>query len=87
MPLETGSQCEEITTKFYFDIRSQTCYPFEYTGCGPNITNRFETDNECNDICTNISKENTNLNEQEILNGILYFYLLLKKIYFKLNSI
>jgi hypothetical protein len=76
MPLETGTQCEETTTKFYFDIQSKTCYPFEYTGCGLNVTNRFETDNDCNSVCTNITSENTNLYE-EAFNGKkikTYFY-------------
>lgn len=78
MPLETGTNCEEISTRFYFDMQTKVCYPFEYTGCGPEVSNRFDTDEQCNKLCNeNFVSENSTLNSTtEIthtqIHGILF---------------
>ena len=58
-PMDYGNNCEDVTSKWYFDHRTKSCYPFEYSGCGPKLSNRFEDDNECKKVCL----ENVNKNE------------------------
>jgi hypothetical protein len=58
-PMEYGDNCEEVTSKWYFDHRTKSCYPVEYSGCGPELSNRFEDSDECKRIC----QENVNNNE------------------------
>lgn len=53
MPMEYGNSCETVTPKWYFDTGSKRCYPFEYSGCGSDESNRFETQDECEQTCTN----------------------------------
>ena len=59
MPVEIGSGCEKASTKFYFDTQAKVCYPFDYTGCGPELTNRFDTNEDCNNICNENKTANT----------------------------
>ena len=51
VPMEYGTNCQEITSKWYFDPRAKSCYPFEYSGCGPEVSNRFESNEECKSVC------------------------------------
>jgi hypothetical protein len=67
--LDYGSNCMVPVQKWYFDTEMKTCYPFEYTGCGIEVSNQFENLEECNQLCTNILKQylnsNTNLSKIE----------------------
>jgi hypothetical protein len=68
--MEYGSNCDEVTSKWYFDIQTKTCYPFEYSGCGPKNSNRFETFEECNQVCTTnlkLSADSSSSDKQEAL--------------------
>ena len=49
--LDYGKSCAEPVQKWYFDIDMKLCYPFEYTGCGADFSNRFDSSEECNDLC------------------------------------
>jgi hypothetical protein len=61
LSMDYGNNCELITTKWYFDPSTKLCYPFEYTGCGPFISNRFEDNEECQKTCVyNINNESIN---------------------------
>ena len=51
-PLDYGTGCEQTPAqKWYFDTEMKLCYPFEYTGCGPDLSNRFESSEECTNQC------------------------------------
>ncbi len=65
LPLEYGSSCDPIIPKWYFDIQSKSCYPFEYSGCGPELANRFLTNDDCNRVCV-ANLNNTNVTNQLI---------------------
>jgi hypothetical protein len=52
--LDYGLNCMEPAQKWYFDTEMKTCYPFEYTGCGIEETNRFENLDDCNHLCTDV---------------------------------
>ena len=54
MPMEYGTGCESASTKWYFDSSTKACYPFEYTGCGPEQSNRFEEQRDCERSCSDI---------------------------------
>ena len=49
--MEYGNNCGEVQARWYFDTQNKLCYPFEYSGCGPENSNRFETHEECNSTC------------------------------------
>ncbi|XP_067326954.1 BPTI/Kunitz domain-containing protein-like [Anolis sagrei] len=51
---DNGS-CTGSITRFYFDVNSKKCMPFIYGGCQGN-KNNFESENECNYICTDFKK-------------------------------
>lgn len=50
-PMEYGQNCGQLTPKWYFDTQEKVCYSFEYSGCGSEFSNRFETKDECNSLC------------------------------------
>lgn len=50
--MEYGNNCGEIQPRWYFDTQNKLCYPFEYSGCGPENSNRFDTHEDCNKTCT-----------------------------------
>jgi hypothetical protein len=69
--IDYGSNCIASVQKWYFDTETKVCYPFEYTGCGPENANRFNNFEECNQLCIesltkyldlNITKEKSNEN-------------------------
>lgn len=43
-------RCQENTTRWYYDQRSQECVEFSYSGCRGN-KNNFYTENECRNQC------------------------------------
>ncbi|XP_051565112.1 tissue factor pathway inhibitor a isoform X2 [Myxocyprinus asiaticus] len=49
--------CKALKDRFYFDIDTGRCEPFEYGGC-PGNANNFETLQECEEMC--LVKENKN---------------------------
>ena len=59
MSLEYGMNSELPTNKWYFDMQSRICYPFEYTGGGPKISNRFKNFNDCSSFCAEKPTNNT----------------------------
>lgn len=66
--MEYGNNCGEIQPRWYFDTQNKLCYPFEYSGCGPENTNRFDTHEECNKTCTEklvISSSSPSLSQSE----------------------
>ena len=62
-PLEYGNNCEQPSTKWYFDFQSKICYSFDYTGCGVNDSNRFETNEDCNNVCVETLYNQNKTNE------------------------
>ncbi|CAG7832826.1 unnamed protein product [Allacma fusca] len=56
LPLDQGTMCENPTVKpslfWYFNSQPNKCEPFAFSGCGGN-ENKFESRNECRDICVN----------------------------------
>lgn len=63
--MEYGSNCEDITSKWYFDTQTKLCYPFEYSGCS-ETQNKFETSEDCNSLCVNNLKNITSQASTEI---------------------
>lgn len=49
LPKVQGS-CKDNLVKYYFDINTQSCTKFHYSGCLGN-NNRFETKKSCSDAC------------------------------------
>ncbi|XP_059485336.1 papilin-like isoform X2 [Neocloeon triangulifer] len=43
LPIETGT-CDEIHSRFYFDLEKGECKNFNYSGCGGNRNNFFDVD-------------------------------------------
>ena len=60
-------------TKWHYDIKSDTCYPFDYTGCGSEQANRFEDETECLNHCsiTQYKNNQTQLTDTEASSIIL----------------
>ena len=64
-PLDYGGNCADnepfnVTTKWYYDFMSKNCYSFDYSGCGLNESNRFESNEECSQVCVEaLSKNNS----------------------------
>ncbi|XP_054711275.1 papilin-like [Uloborus diversus] len=56
---ETGP-CKANIVRYYFDKNEKTCKPFIYGGCEGN-GNNFETVEECNGKCNDVSKRNFDL--------------------------
>ena len=50
-PMDYGLNCGELVPKYYFDTQSKTCFPFEYSGCGPEFSNRFDSNDDCIKTC------------------------------------
>lgn len=68
IPMDYGNSCEPITSKWYFDTQTKVCYPFEYSGCGADLANRFETSEECKNTCeNNSSSTKTMINSAPII--------------------
>lgn len=57
-PMDYGQNCDELTPKWYFDTQTKVCYSFEYSGCGPEFSNRFESKEDCNSMCVENYKYN-----------------------------
>ena len=55
LPLEHG-ECQLITERsvkrYWFNQVTQQCTEFTYGGCGPEQANRFDTIEECQEICS-----------------------------------
>ena len=51
LSIDKGTGCSETENKWHFDLKTDTCYPFDYTGCGSSEANRFETESECSNNC------------------------------------
>lgn len=53
-----GKQCDKksSSTMYYYDIVSQECTPFEYSGCGGS-KNKFPTKDKCIEACNGRSEE------------------------------
>ncbi|XP_012942643.1 papilin [Aplysia californica] len=49
LPVEPG-QCFMQITSYYYDIKSESCQPFVYYGCGGN-KNRFDSERQCLSAC------------------------------------
>ena len=47
--------CSESFQRFYYNSTNKKCVEFNYTGCGGNLNN-FVTQNECDVICLNATK-------------------------------
>ena len=73
LSVEKGTSCKEIMTKWHYDIKSDTCYPFDYTGCGSEQANRFEDETECLNHCsiTQYKNNQTQLTDTEASSIIL----------------
>ncbi|CAJ0941128.1 unnamed protein product, partial [Mesorhabditis belari] len=53
LPVERGSHCGVVAdTRFYFDVDTNACRSFSYTGCGGN-DNNFKSKGECMQYCSN----------------------------------
>lgn len=52
-----GEECAPLEKKWHYDTGMKLCYPFDYTGCGPKDTNRFESSKECEQTCTQNNQE------------------------------
>ncbi|KAK7904997.1 hypothetical protein WMY93_017604 [Mugilogobius chulae] len=52
---DTGS-CRESYSKWYYEPREQSCFPFNYGGCYGN-DNRFDTEQQCKDFCKGITEK------------------------------
>lgn len=50
MKMDRG-HCELGVTKWYFNMDTEQCHVFIYTGCGGN-GNRFSSKAECEHLCT-----------------------------------
>ncbi|CAF0945237.1 unnamed protein product, partial [Brachionus calyciflorus] len=59
-PMDYGSDCDELSPKWYFDTQLKQCYPFEYSGCGPEFSNRFNSNEECKKTCSLTSNVSDN---------------------------
>ena len=57
MPVEYGTECQEPVRKWHYDTGLKLCYPFEYTGCGPEVSNRFESAKQCEKTCVDAHEE------------------------------
>lgn len=67
MAVDAGSGCQDSSIKFYFDTQNKVCYPFDYTGCGPEVSNRFESEDECSKLCNeNFKKETLNVTAEAV---------------------
>ena len=55
LPLEHG-ECQLITERsakrYWFNQVTQQCAEFSYGGCGSDQANRFDTVEECQEICS-----------------------------------
>lgn len=43
-------RCQENATRYYYDRRTDQCYPFEYSGCRGN-KNNFYSERDCTAQC------------------------------------
>lgn len=64
-PSDKGTDCTQITTKYHFEAKTNECYAYDYSGCGLEYSNRFETTKECLDTC-NITQFLRNVSLTEI---------------------
>ena len=49
LPSSVGS-CDGSHERFFYDILTEECQEFNYTGCGGNLNNFFSL-NECSEFC------------------------------------
>jgi len=59
-----AGMCRAMLPRFYHDKNDGECKQFYYGGCGGN-TNNFETLEECNSKCKNLSKESKSINTED----------------------
>lgn len=61
-----GTNCEAIAVKYNYEAKTDACYQFDYTGCGPEGENRFDSMDECMNHCSAAQyiKNATSNNEQ-----------------------
>ncbi|RNA30102.1 papilin isoform X1, partial [Brachionus plicatilis] len=58
--IDEGTNCTELFPKWYFDIQTKMCYSFQYSGCGSEFSNRFDSNEECTETCVeNLSPDDT----------------------------
>ena len=89
MPVDYGEECSQSERKWHYDTGMKLCYPFDYTGCGPEFSNRFETSKECEQTCVqNILETETTTAlttvKQEHIGEFLIW--LKRALFFKLKS-
>ena len=52
LSMDYGTNCDsQVSSKWYFDLQTRLCFPFEYTGCGQPDSNRFDSIEQCQKNC------------------------------------
>ncbi|XP_069473848.1 tissue factor pathway inhibitor-like isoform X2 [Ambystoma mexicanum] len=69
LPKDAGTACSDYSLKWYHEETLGVCARFWYRGCGGNA-NRFETEQECLEICIAKNRHPENPKVEEIPNSV-----------------
>lgn len=51
-PTDKGNSCGLNLQKYHYHAKSDKCFPYDYTGCGKDDSNRFDNEEECFNTCS-----------------------------------